>query len=128
MSNILIIDSDPTTLKLLDRIVLALGHNTHKCLSTEKGWRLLEDGLEVDLAIIDVVMPGMPGVELAQRILSDARLCRMPMIMLSGLVSVNEVDKIISMGETVWFLGKPIHRIDLQNVLDEAFASNNKVK
>ena len=50
---------------------------------------LMHDGLEADLIITDVLLAGVDGYTLLQRVRTDARLCTVPVVVLSskGLTS-----------------------------------------
>ena len=56
-----------------------------------------KEGLELafsfcpDLILLDIVMPGMGGNEVAQRLLSDSRTRDIPIIFLSALAQTEEV-------------------------------------
>jgi DNA-binding response OmpR family regulator len=60
-----------------------------------------QSGLEVatkhapDLVVLDLMMPGMDGLQFCQRLRSDARTARMPLIMLTA--KATEADRIVGL-------------------------------
>lgn len=85
----------------------ALGNKGYEVLTAEHGESALEifekqDERKVDLLITDVVMPGMDGPTLAQRIRQHNP--NMKIIFMSGYTEDKLKDY---MGENIWFLPKP---------------------
>ena len=68
MANILVVDDEPMMLRLCANI-LALGH--HEVMEAGSGQEALQllQTRTPELALLDVVMPGINGIELAARIL-----------------------------------------------------------
>src|SRR5262245_11980191 len=69
MASILVVEDEPLVLKVCAAILRSCGH---RVLEAPNGLEALEvsdraDSL-IDLALLDVVMPGMSGVELAKRL------------------------------------------------------------
>ena len=72
-----------------------------------------------DLVLLDVIMPGMDGGEVAARLRKDPLLRDTPVIFLTALVSNEETDghEIVSGGET--FLAKPVDIGELKKTLED---------
>src|ERR1035438_8570341 len=69
METILLVDDEPAVLALCLTILKSGGYNVLSASSGQDALRLLqESATDVDLALLDVMMPGMDGVELATRI------------------------------------------------------------
>ena len=83
MATILIIDDDPDAVSILETFLEARGHAAHGARGGEAGLSLLEE-LDPDLVILDVMMPGMDGWEVARRIRHDTRHTRVPILMLTA--------------------------------------------
>jgi CheY-like chemotaxis protein len=70
METILLVDDEPTVLTLCRTILTSGGYHVLSANNGQDTLRLLQDSAtDVDLALLDVMMPGMNGVELATRIL-----------------------------------------------------------
>ncbi len=69
LCNILMVDDEHVFLKSLERGLLLSGfRNIHAENDPQKAAVLVERGEPVDIALIDITMPGMSGVELLERI------------------------------------------------------------
>jgi two-component system, sensor histidine kinase and response regulator len=72
-----------------------------------------------DLAILDMSMPNMDGIELARRIKSDRAIAGTRLIMLTSLGAAGESARAHAAGIT-HYLAKPVRQSDLYNVLANA--------
>ncbi len=63
---VLVVDDEDSVLKAVRRALF--GHDVVTVLSGAAAMAVLESGARFDVAIIDVVMPGMSGEDLARRI------------------------------------------------------------
>jgi signal transduction histidine kinase/AmiR/NasT family two-component response regulator len=101
----LIIDDDPLTLQL---VVTALTTEGYEVLTASNG----EDGIEAarreppGLIVLDLMMPGMSGFEVADALSSDERMADIPVVVLTAMSISSEdrkrlekgVDRIIEKG------------------------------
>ena len=83
MATILIIDDDPDAVSILETFLDARGYAAHGARGGEAGLALLDE-IDPDLVILDVMMPGMDGWEVARRIRSHARHDGVPILMLTA--------------------------------------------
>lgn len=88
MKKILIVDDDPDTVKMLNSYLRELGYTMLSAASAIEGLRTLFNE-RPNLILLDVVMPGMDGWEMAARV---RELSDVPMIMVTAKDS--EVDKL----------------------------------
>ena len=68
METILVVDDEPVVLKLCQTILRRGGYDVLTATGGEEALRLLQNGPPINLALLDVIMPGMNGIELANRI------------------------------------------------------------
>ena len=66
----------------------------------------------VDVVFLDVVMPGMDGIEACARIRSDPRYAEVPIVMTTALDTLESVDKAFEHGATD-YITKPLKVVDL---------------
>ena len=90
-SRILVVDDDPDIAELVVETLAAEGFEAVSCLSGEEALRLM-DGGRFDLMILDVMMPGMDGYELCQRVRVRFDV---PIIFLSA--KIEEADKVVGL-------------------------------
>jgi len=65
---VLCVDDDPETLKLRKLLLEATGYSAVTATSGEEALRILERDETFDLVLLDYLMPGMKGDELAQKL------------------------------------------------------------
>jgi len=114
-SQILIVDDEPTLLKMLAVYLRRLGYAVVTAGGTERAWAEVEAAPHgFALAVLDATMAGIPMVELAARMLAaDPRLC---VIAASGY----PVDMAVLEAEApgrVMFLQKPFSPAMLGNAV-----------
>jgi len=90
-SSILVVEDEPDIRELLNFSLSRAGYDVHAADSAEQAIVLLDSHLP-DLAIIDWMLPGMNGVDLAQRLRRDELTQSMPIIMLTA--RTQEQDKL----------------------------------
>jgi sigma-B regulation protein RsbU (phosphoserine phosphatase) len=66
----------------------------------------------LDLVFLDVVMPGMDGIEACARIRRDPRYADVPIVMTTSLDTIESVDKAFANGATD-YITKPLKVVDL---------------
>ena len=78
---VLVIDDEPAMCQLVMTVFSKVGADVHSAVSGEEGLRALYKH-RPDLVILDILLPGMDGLETCQRI---RELSEVPIIMLSAL-------------------------------------------
>jgi len=81
---ILVVDDDPGVLNLLEFILLRKGYTVLTERGAQRALKLI-DREKADLFILDVMMPGMSGFELCERLRAQSETALTPIILLSGL-------------------------------------------
>jgi signal transduction histidine kinase/CheY-like chemotaxis protein len=120
---VLIVDDQPANRTIVQHYVRGWGMRPECASSGAEALALINERGGTDafaLALLDMQMPGMDGISLAQRIKFDARL-QMPLILLTSLSELN-----ICKGERQRLfadcLTKPIAKLQLLNCLLSALA------
>src|SRR5258706_4268996 len=106
--NILIVDDEPKNLTVLEAILDAPGYRLVQADSADQALlALLAD--EFALLILDIRMPGVTGIELAQMIKSRKKTSRIPIIFLTAYY--NEDQHVLEGYDTgaVDYLHKPVN-------------------
>lgn len=94
-NKVVIVDDEAELRELVADILEADNFKVIKCADTDEGYkRILKS--KPDLAILDVKMPQIGGIELCRLLRSDPATKNMPVIMLT--VESTETDKVIGLG------------------------------
>ena len=108
---ILIVDDDEKNRSLLKTILEALGYES---VLAEDGFEALGKlNAEIDLMLLDVMMPIMDGFEVARRVRESAEFGDVPIIMVTILTSKQDRLRAVEVGAND-FISKPIDRLELQ--------------
>lgn len=75
--------------------------------SGEKALRILESDPLPDLILLDIMMPGLSGYEVAERLKSSPRTCGIPIIFLTAMATIEDEILGLEMG-AVDYITKPI--------------------
>ena len=80
---VLAVDDQPANLRLLDAVLSPRGYRVVPAASGQEALALLED-LDVDLVLLDVVMPELDGHEVCRRIRARERTAFLPVVMITA--------------------------------------------
>jgi len=103
---LLVVDDNANNRDLLSRQLARQGYIVLTASDGQEALDLLESKA-VDLILLDVIMPGMDGVETLRRLKSSERLQEIPVLMLSSLDEVDGALRCIEMGAED-YLSKPV--------------------
>ncbi len=108
---ILIVEDDPRSMKLVEAYLLPEGYETIKAVDGLEALSKLEKE-DVDLILLDIMLPGMDGYEVCRQIKGDKKMRFIPIVMMTALSETSDKVKGIEMG-TDDFLTKPVNREEL---------------
>ncbi|NDI34411.1 ATP-binding protein [Chengkuizengella sediminis] len=77
---ILIVDDEPSNIQILLNLLSKYEYNVITAFSAKGALRKLEKYKQIDLAILDVMMPEMSGIELCQKIRGTHSLLELPVL------------------------------------------------
>jgi class 3 adenylate cyclase len=110
--HILVVDDDG-----LNRALLAknLEHDGHRTTAVDNGFAALAllEAERPDVVLLDVVMPGLDGIEVLSRMKADADLRDIPVIMISGVDDAESIVRCIEIGAED-YLPKPFDPVILR--------------
>ncbi|NWD23770.1 EAL domain-containing response regulator [Pseudomonas yamanorum] len=110
-ATLLIVDDEIQVRKLLETLLRHEGYQTVSAASGEEALRLVAQR-PPDLILLDIMMPGMDGYEVANQLKGSPATANIPIIMLSAL---SEPSARLSGLETgaEEFISKPVERVEL---------------
>lgn len=92
-SRILLVDDSPFFRNLLTPLLSVAGYDVTTVESAAEALALCENGQEFDVIVSDIEMPGMSGLELAERIKQGGRWQNVPLVALSSHASARDLDR-----------------------------------
>ena len=108
---ILIVDDDPVNLRLMEALLTPEGYRT-SCAADGPQALQLAAGSKPDLILLDIMMPGMDGYQVAAALKADPATSDIPIIMLTALVERNARMEGLRAGAEE-FVTKPVDRAEL---------------
>lgn len=106
MATILVVEDYAVTQRVLS---LNLRNNGHQVIIAEDGLKALEKlkTTIVDLAIVDIAMPEMDGLDLLRALRRDPQFKSLPVVMLSASGQDDDRQTALALGANA-FLSKPV--------------------
>jgi PAS domain S-box-containing protein len=86
---VLIVEDNRDTAALLRDLLEAEGYQVASLGTGEAVFERLEESPDVDLLVLDLMLPGMSGYEVIERLRAETRFARIPILVLSALSSTS---------------------------------------
>ncbi len=109
-ARILVVDDQPANIRLLEAILTPRGYDVRPASSGEEALKAIAD-TEVDLVLLDIVMPGMDGYEVCRRIREQSDTAYLPVVMVTASGDEQKVKALEAGADD--FLTKPINQSEL---------------
>lgn len=113
---VLVAEDSITSRTLLKNILTAAGYVVQVAVDGAAAWSLLRDE-PPDVVISDVEMPRMNGFELTERIRSDKRTTRIPVVLVTSLESRQDKERGIDVGADAYIVKSSFDQSNLLDVL-----------
>jgi len=104
--NILAVDDDALNRGVIERIVTRKGHKVTLASDGKDALRKIGKG-SFDLILLDIMMPGIDGVDVLQEIRRCYSISTLPVIMVSALSDSDKVVELLELGAND-YVTKPI--------------------
>lgn len=103
MKKILFIEDESALQKTFGDILEQEGYKVVSALDGEKGLQLAQEE-NPNLIILDLVLPKMHGFEVLEKLKENDNTKKIPVIVLTNLESMEDVEKAVSMGATTYLV------------------------
>lgn len=110
--NILIVDDEPINRRVLQNHLTVAGYGVTEVSNGREALALLEDEITFDLILLDIMMPGMSGYEVCQRIRERYQASELPIILLTAKNAISELVQGFNLGAND-YLTKPFSKNEL---------------
>lgn len=108
---VLVVDDNPLNVKMLEAMLLPYKYEVSKALGGLEALALIERG-DIDLVLLDIMMPGLNGIEVCQRIKRQEQTRVIPVVMVTALGETEAKVRSIEAGADD-FISKPVNRLEL---------------
>jgi DNA-binding response OmpR family regulator len=109
--SILIVDDEPKNIQLLGNILKTNGYDVEFATDGETALDWLK-ARGFDLVLLDIMMPGLNGYEVCEKIKADKRIAHIPVIFLTAKTETEDVVKAFDAGG-VDYVSKPFKTPEL---------------
>lgn len=109
-ARLLVVDDQPANIRLLEAILTPRGYDVRSASSGEEALTVIA-GSDVDLVLLDIVMPGMDGYEVCRRIREQVDTAYLPVVMVTASGDEQKVKALEAGADD--FLTKPINQSEL---------------
>ena len=125
IAKFLIVDDSEQSREILCRLLERQGHSCVTASSGKEALELVEDH-QFDMVLLDLMMPGMNGLEALHAVKSNPKFENLAVVMLSAFDEVDEIGQSLEAGAEDYLL-KPFNRIVL-NARLHAILERNRLR
>jgi len=118
MPKVLVVEDTPELRSLLEVRLRQSGYLVVSADSGEEALRVLAEKGPPDVAVLDVTMPGMSGLDLHARLREDPSLATIPVIFLSARIQPEDIAAGRALGAV--YLTKPVVILALTKAIERA--------
>lgn len=104
---ILLVDDDMRNVYALSKLLTGKGANVLKAANGADALKILDENQDIDIVLMDIMMPVMDGYEATRKIRSQKQFAHLPIIALTAKVMPEDRDKCIEAGCSD-YLAKPV--------------------
>lgn len=110
--SVLIIDDEPDNFDVLETLLNDRDYQLHYAASGQEAIASL-DIFDPDLILLDVMMPGIDGIEVCRQIKATSKWQAVPIVMVTALNSKSDLADCLNAGADD-FISKPVNAIELR--------------
>ncbi|MGA2775382.1 MAG: response regulator [Candidatus Omnitrophota bacterium] len=110
-SVILVVDDQLQNIELLEAYLVPQGYEIIKAASGAEAFEKIS-GTQIDLILLDVMMPKMSGIEVLEKLRADEKTKAIPVVMVTVLKETEDKVKALEAGCDD-FISKPIDKVEL---------------
>lgn len=125
MANLLLVDDNVEATRPLAMLFRFFSHKVDYVSSGDQALQYLEQTLP-DLMVLDVMMPGMDGMEVLRRVRSDPRMRNLPIIMFSAVSDPAYREAALSKGANDYLVKGSVDIEDLRRRVEHVAATGHR--
>jgi len=124
MKKILFIEDESALQKTFGEILRQEGYEMISALDGETGLRLAKSE-KPDLILLDLILPKMPGFDVLKKIKEDNETKDIPVIVLTNLEDIKDVDRAIELGATTYLVKAKYSLEEIVEKIKNALGESN---
>lgn len=124
---VLVADKDPLTVQVLTALAGKEGFQVVSVTDGREAYRLLKSDADFKVAIFNMTMPNLRGLDIVRHMKTEKRLMRIPVVVISSDPGLKQMADSFAAGATM-FLSKPFTSDQLQRTLRIALGSRDSQK
>jgi adenylate cyclase len=109
-TRVLVVDDQPTNIKVMEAMLAPRGYDVRTAASGEEALAALSER-DIDLVLLDIVMPGLDGYQVCRRIREDPAPAFLPVVMVTASGDEQKIKALEAGADD--FLTKPVDRSEL---------------
>lgn len=121
---ILIIDDDERNIFALKAVLSAKKYDCVSASSGSQGLMMLKTNPAIDIALVDMMMPGMDGYELIDIIRNESAIKHIPIIAVTAQAMPGDREKTLEAGADA-YISKPVDIDNLVLAIENFFNTNS---
>ncbi|MBI9113360.1 MAG: response regulator [Maridesulfovibrio ferrireducens] len=106
MAHILIVEDDPLNMELAVKLVGMKGHDVSEAITGEDALDMVK-GSDFDLILLDIMLPGIDGLEVLAKLQDDPETAAIPVIAMTAYAMRGDRERFLNAG-CVDYIAKPI--------------------
>ena len=114
--NVLVVDDDIKNIFVLDGVLQDYDANVFTAYNGEEAIEVLKQNNDIDIVLMDIMMPVMDGFEAIEIIRADKNINQIPIIAVTAKTLKEDKDKCIKLGAND-YVSKPINMNSLINII-----------
>jgi CheY-like chemotaxis protein len=124
---ILVVEDEPENRLFIGLMLRTEGYDVVEAEDGPTALRVLGAEGHPDLILLDVMMPGLNGWQVFERIRGDQRWDGIPVVMLTALAQRADVERAVELGVD-GYLTKPFEPADLIHTIEEALGKRGSAR
>jgi CheY-like chemotaxis protein len=122
---ILVVEDEPENRLFIGLMLRTEGYEVIEAEDGQSALALLQRDPLPDLILLDVMMPGLNGWEVFQRLRADSRTIDVPVVMLTALAQRADVERAVQLGVD-GYLTKPFEPADLIHTMESTMKTRGR--
>jgi len=107
MTKVLIVEDEPLVARMYDKALSFDGFEVITAIGGDNGTKACKEG-KPDIVLMDIMMPGMNGIEALGHIKGDAETAHIPVVMLTNLSGETDMELARERGASDYWVKKDL--------------------